>query len=109
MLFSRKYKFSSNSRLTEVKNRLLGKHTTVHNFDFEIYEDDDLLHIVPNRELRDDDGSVLPVMHLKLNEANQQTDVQVVSELRAQDAGGPYLVLVFTLLLLSLLTGSLMT
>lgn len=100
MLFSRKYKFSSNSRLTEVKNRLLGKHTTVHNFDFEIYEDDDLLHIVPNRELRDDDGSVLPVMHLKLNEANQQTDVQVVSELRAQDAGGPYLVLVFTLLLL---------
>ena len=37
MLFSRKYKFSSNSRLTEVKNRLLGKHTTVHNFDFEIF------------------------------------------------------------------------
>lgn len=100
MLFSRKYKVRSNSRLTDVKHRLLGKHTTVHSFDFEIYEDEDLLHIVPNREHRDDDGSILPVMHLKLNEANQQTDIQVVAEMRAQDAGGPYLVLVFTLLLL---------
>lgn len=100
MLFSRKYKVRSNSRLTDVKHRLLGKHTTVHNFDFEIYEDEGLLHIVPNREHRDDDGSILPVMHLKLNEDQQQTEVQVISELRAQDAGGPYLVLIFTILLL---------
>ena len=84
MLFSRKYKVRSNSRLTDVKHRLLGKHTTVHNFDFEIYEDEDLLHIVPNREHRDDDGKTLP------DEREQPVPTSAAGRLRAKDAEDEY-------------------
>jgi hypothetical protein len=98
MLFARTYKLKTNTRITDLKIRLLSKRITIDQYAYEIFEENNLIHILPDRSLSD--GSVLPDVFLRLDETiDKGTNIEMKAKLRLQDEGGPFLVLVFCALL----------
>lgn len=93
MLFSRTYRYQSNMEIGDIKSKLLGKHVTVHNLDFEVLEKDRMLKIIPHAEK--DDFKTLPITHIEFNGKGNSTQVIVSSKMRKIDKGGPLIVVTF--------------
>ncbi len=94
MLFSRTYKYSSAMPADDIKSRLVGKHMTVHNMDFEVYEKDRTLRIIPHAE-QESHIKTLPITHVELSGKGNQTQVVINSKMRKIDSGGPMLIVIF--------------
>jgi hypothetical protein len=98
MFFKRTYQYNLAVPKTEFRTRLVGTHVTIHNLDFEIYEQDDRLCIVPHAE-QVTDIKTLPITWIDFkNEGGEK--VVIESKIRQLDAGGPNLIMVFCVFLL---------
>ena len=99
MFFTRTYKYSSAKSADDIKHSLLGKHVRIHNLDFEIFEKDSMLRIIPHAE-QETNVKTLPITHIELSGGGEKTEVVISSKMRKIDSGGPMLILVFCLFLL---------
>jgi hypothetical protein len=94
MFFTRTHKYHSSVRKEEFKNNLIGKHVKIHNLDFEVFEKDNQLRIIPHAE-QINDIKTLPITQVDLKEEGNKTKVIITSKMRKFDSGGPQLVVIF--------------
>lgn len=94
MFFTRTHKFNLSIPKEEFKNRLIGKHVKIHDLDFEVVEDDYSLTIIPHTE-QVNAIKTLPITYVNIKEDGGQTKVEITSEMRKVDAGGPQLIMAF--------------
>jgi hypothetical protein len=94
MIFSRTYRYQSNMQESDIKGRLLGKHVTVHNLDFEVFEKDNMLRIIPHAE-QETNIKTLPITHIEFKGKGDKTQVVISSKIRKIDSGGPTLIMIF--------------
>lgn len=94
MLFSRTYRYQSAMPIEDIKSRLLGKHMKVHDMDFEVFEKDLMLRIIPHAE-QENTIKTLPITHVELKGKGNQTQVVISSKMRKIDSGGPLLIVIF--------------
>ncbi len=94
MLFSRTYRYSSAMRAEDIKSRLIGKHVKVHNMDFEVYEKDRVLRVIPHAE-QEHSIKTLPITHVAFEGGGSKTQVVISSKMRKIDSGGPMLIVIF--------------
>ncbi len=99
MLFSRSYSFSTNMPPEQIKSSLIGSHVKIHNMDFEVYERDRLIKIIPHAE-QEENIKTLPITHVEFDGKGEKTLVRVSSKIRKLDQGGPYLIVTFCLFML---------
>lgn len=99
MLFSRSYRLSTNKSVDSIKSILVGKHFKVHNLDFEIYERDKFIKIIPHAE-KERDIKTLPITHMELEGKGDTTQLKISYKIRKIDQGGPYLIVTFCLFML---------
>lgn len=103
MLFSRTYRYQTTVPAEDIKNRLLGNHVKVHNLDFEVFEKDRTIKIIPHAE-QVEAIKTLPITHIELKGGGPKTQVVITSKMRKIDQGGPLLVVFFcTFMLLAAL------
>lgn len=94
MLFTRIHTYYFPMRKEELKSRLVGKHVQIHNLDFEVFEKDRKLSIVPHAE-QVETIKTLPITSIVFNEEGNKTKVVVTSKMRQLDSGGPVLIMLF--------------
>lgn len=94
MIFTRTYRYQSSMPPEAIKNRLLGKHVTIHKLDFEISENDRQLKIIPHAE-QITDIKTLPITHIDFKGNGDKTDIVISSKMRKIDAGGPMMLMIF--------------
>jgi len=107
MLFTRTYKYRTQKPIEAVKQRLVGQHVRIHKLDFEVYEKDGMVKIIPHAE-NIEGLRTLPITHIEFEgKGNAQTKVKITSKMRRIDKGGPLLIVTFCvfLLLAALLLG----
>jgi hypothetical protein len=95
MIFKRTYRYQSSVPVEAIKTKLLGKHVNIHNMDFEVYEKDKMLRIIPHAE-QERALKTLPITHIEFRDkGGAKTQVVISSKMRKIDSGGPLLVVVF--------------
>jgi hypothetical protein len=94
MFFTRTHSSTISMPKQEIINRLLGKHVRIHNIDFEIYEEEGYLHIIPHTE-QEESIKTLPDTRLELVEKGNTTKVIATFKMRQLDSGGPFLIVIF--------------
>ena len=99
MLFSRHSRFQTSMPIEDIKQRLVGKHVKVHNLDFEIYEKEHMIKIIPHAE-QETGIRTLPITHIEFNGKGQKTEVRISSKMRKIDKGGPMILLTFCLFMM---------
>ncbi|XZF14465.1 hypothetical protein ACTHGU_22000 [Chitinophagaceae bacterium MMS25-I14] len=100
MLFTRTYRYQSAIPQEDIKSRLVGKHVKVHNLDFEVLEKDHQLKIIPHAEAVEA-IKTLPITHIDFIGKGVKTQVVISSKMRKIDMGGPLLIVLFCLFMLS--------
>jgi hypothetical protein len=80
--------------IEDIKSRLLGKHVKVHNLDFEVFENDRSLRIIPHAE-QVEAIKTLPITHVDFRGKGDKTQVIISSKMRKIDQGGPLLIVGF--------------
>jgi hypothetical protein len=99
ILFSKTYRCESSWAVADIKSRLLGKHVKIHNLDFEVYEKDGIVKIIPHAE-EGENIRTLPITHVQFKGNGNKTKVIIKSKMRRIDSGFPTLVFIFGLFLL---------
>jgi hypothetical protein len=100
MFFNRSYHFTSSQSADAIRQKLLGRHTSVHGLDFEIIETDRGVRVVPHAE-QVEAVKTLPVTRVELNgQGGQQTKVSLFAHMRRIDQGGPLLIVIFSLFMI---------
>jgi len=94
MLFTRTHSYKFPIPKQDLKNRLLGNHVKIHNLDFEVFEEDQKLRIIPHAE-QEESIKTLPITDVEMKEEGNHTRVTITSKMREFDAGGPMLIIVF--------------
>jgi hypothetical protein len=95
MFFTKTHKYHFSIPKEDLKNRLLGNHVKIHNLDFEVFEKEDSLHIIPPAE-QVEAIKTLPITNVNMKEeGNSKTRVVITSKMREFDAGGPMLIVIF--------------
>ena len=100
MLFSRHYRYSTHIPAEEIRKRLLGQHVKIHNMDFEIFDKDNMLKIIPHAE-QATNIKTLPITHVEFRGKGGKTDVHITSKMRKIDEGGPLILLFFCFFLMA--------
>src|SRR5690606_33411311 len=95
MIFTRTHHFKSSLPAEDIKGKLIGKHVKIHNLDFEIFEKEGMLKIIPHAE-QVESIKTLPITHIEFKGQGGSTDVVLTSKMRRIDKGGPYLVMMFS-------------
>lgn len=85
--------------MEDIKSRLIGKHVSVHNMDFEVFEKDRMLRIIPHAE-QENNIKTLPITHVELEGNGGKTKIVISSKMRKIDSGGPLLIIIFCSFLL---------
>lgn len=99
MFFTRTYEYDLNVSKDEFMKRLIGRHVSIHNMDFEIYEQEDRLCVAPHAE-QVTDIKTLPITWIDLKNNGGKFRVMMRSNIRQLDAGGPKLISIFCVFLL---------
>ncbi len=96
MIFRRYANISSQKNPEQLKAHFLGQHLKIHQLDFEIFEKDGMLKVIPHAE---DDNHIytLPITRLKFVSNGNGTTIKMLSKPRRIDIGGPYLLMIFIL------------
>ena len=96
MIFNRTYRFKAPHSIDELKQRLLNnQHLQVHHLDFEIFEKDSMLKVIPHAENLTA-VKTLPITHIGfLGDGDVGTKIVLKSKPRKIDVGGPYLIVIF--------------
>jgi hypothetical protein len=98
MIFNRSYRVNSSKPLDAVLDNLKGQHIKVHNFDFEVYDKDGTLRIIPHAE-NEDGITTLPITRLNLKPKKSGTEINIDTHPRRIDIGGPYILVIFCLVI----------
>lgn len=96
MIFQKTYRYQSTMPIDDIKSRLLGKHVQIHKLDFEIFEEDDILKIIPHAE-KETAVKTLPITRVELTKNDSKTSIKIKCKIREIDSGGPYLLISFSL------------
>lgn len=96
MLFRRYYTLQSKKSPQEVKSALVGRHLKVHVLDFEVWDKDNSIKIIPHAEL-EEHIYTLPITRVKIIANGTGSTVKLMSKPRRIDIGGPYLIMIFIL------------
>jgi len=99
MFFTKTQKYQSSILKQDLKNRLIGHHVKIHNMDFEVYEKDQSLRIIPHAE-QNESIITLPITRVEMNEEGDKMNVVVTSKMRKVDSGGPILIMFFCIFLI---------
>ena len=99
MLFARTYRFQSRKGIEDIKKCLLGSHVKVHNMDFEVFEKENMLKIIPHAE-QEEKIKTLPITHVEFGGKGPDTQVIVSSKMRKIDKGGPMIFICFCLFMI---------
>jgi hypothetical protein len=83
----------------DIKNKLIGKHVKVHNLDFEVFEKDRVIRVIPHAE-QVTDIKTLPITHVEFDNSGGQTNITITSKMRQIDSGGPIIVVIFSVFLI---------
>ena len=94
MFFTRTHTYYFSVPKEDLKNRLIGRHVEIHHLDFEIFEKEHKLSILPHAE-QVTEIKTLPVTSVVLNESGGKTKVVVTSKMHQLDSGGPFMVVMF--------------
>jgi hypothetical protein len=78
-----------------LKSRLIGEHVRIHQLDFEIFENDQIIRILPHDEQIGNAIKTLPITDVDLKEEGNKTKVTITSRMRKIDSGGPFLIVIF--------------
>ncbi len=100
MFFTRTHRYQSPIPTEAFRNRLIGNHLKIHNFDFEVYERGKSIKIIPHAEFVDD-LKTLPITDVQVTQDGSHTEVVITSKIRKLDYGGPQLVILFCTFLLA--------
>ncbi|MEO6834189.1 MAG: hypothetical protein ABI378_15855 [Chitinophagaceae bacterium] len=100
MLFTRNYRYDTTISADEIKKRLIGQHVKVHRMDFEIYEKDNIVKIIPHAE-QETNIKTLPITHVEFAANGVKTKVRITSKMRKIDKGGPMILLTFVFFMLA--------
>jgi len=84
----------------EIKKRLVGTHVKVHQLDFEIYEKEHMIKIIPHAE-QETNIKTLPITHVEFTGKGDKTQVHISSKMRKIDKGGPLILLTFCFFMLA--------
>lgn len=95
MIFNRSYSFKSSKSSAELKEKLKGEHLKVHEIDFEIFEKEGMLKVIPHAEKLDDKVLTLPITRLVFKDTGSGCEIKMKSKARRIDVGGPSLALFF--------------
>ncbi len=98
MIFRRSYTFNSNQDADKLKSVFLGKHLSIHNIDFEIFDKDGAVKVIPHAE-NDESVHTLPITELKFTKQGDKTIIKMKSKPRRIDIGGIQLTLSFSFFL----------
>ncbi|MBS1629722.1 MAG: hypothetical protein JST27_06645 [Bacteroidetes bacterium] len=101
MLFSRHYRYSTHTPEDEIKKRLIGQHVKIHKMDFEIFDKDRMLKIIPHAE-QETNIKTLPITHVEFKGRGDKTDVLITSKMRKIDKGGPLILIFFCCFLMAM-------
>ena len=83
-----------------IKQRLIGQHVKIHNLDFEIYEKEHMVKVIPHAE-QETNIKTLPITHVEFKGQGAKTEVHISSKMRKIDKGGPMILLIFCFFLLA--------
>lgn len=100
MLFSRHFRYQSACSVEVIKQRLVGKHVKVHDMDFEIYEKENMIKIIPHAE-QETNIKTLPITHVEFKGKGTKTEILISSKMRKIDKGGPLILLIFCFFLIA--------
>jgi len=93
-MFTRTQKYQSSTPREDLKNRLVGHHVKIHNMDFEVFEKEQSLRIIPHAE-QEEGIKTLPITKVEMKQEGNKMKVVVTSKMRKLDAGGPLLIVIF--------------
>ena len=99
MFFTKTQRYQSSILKQDLKNRLIGNHVKIHNMDFEVYEKDQSLRIIPHAE-QNESIITLPITRVEMSEEGDKMNVVVTSKMRKVDSGGPILIMFFCIFLI---------
>jgi hypothetical protein len=99
MLFNRTFRFQTSNEPATIKSKLVGKHVRIHNLDFEVYEKDSVVKIIPHDE-QETAIKTLPITDVLFNTLGDKTQVVVKTKIREIDSGGPWLIIIFSVFLI---------
>jgi len=99
MFFTRTHNFYLTIPKEDFRNQLIGKHVKIHDLDFEVSGDENALIINPHTE-QVNAIKTLPITYIDFKEEGSRTKVVITSEIRKVDAGGPQLIMIFSIFLL---------
>lgn len=94
MIFRRYYTLQSKKDADSLKKSLLGQHLKIHNLDFEIFDKEGNIKVIPHAE-DDEHVHTLPITELKMKANGSGTTIKMKSKPRRIDIGGPYLLMCF--------------
>lgn len=94
MLFTRQFQFNCSKNAETLYKHFLGKHLTIHQLDFEVYDEGDHLKVIPHTE-NSDQIYTLPITKVIIAPDNKGASVKMKFSPRHIDIGGPYLLLIF--------------
>ena len=100
MLFTRHFRYHTSMPAEEIKKRLVGQHVKVHHLDFEIYEKEHMIKIIPHAE-QETNIKTLPITHVEFSGKGDKTQVLISSKMRKIDKGGPMILLTFCFFMLA--------
>jgi len=79
----------------DLKRRLIGDRVQIHHLDFEIFENEQVIRIIPHDEQIGNAIKTLPITDVDLKEEGNATKVTITSRMRKIDSGGPFLIVIF--------------
>ena len=99
MFFTRTQKYQASIPKEDLIHRLIGHHVKIHDMDFEVYEKNHSLRIIPHAE-QTESIKTLPITRVEMNEEGNKMNVVVTSKMRKLDSGGPILIMFFCIFLI---------
>jgi hypothetical protein len=94
MFFTKTHKYTTKISKEDLRERLVGKHLTIHNLDFEVQDKGEYLKIIPHAE-EIQEIKTLPETYVDFAIENGMTRVQIKCRMRKFDSGGPFILLIF--------------
>lgn len=94
MLFTRQFQFNCSKNAETLYKHFLGKHLTIHQLDFEVYDEGDHLKVIPHTE-DSDQIYTLPITKVMISPDNKGASIKLKFSPRHIDIGGPYLLIIF--------------
>lgn len=99
MFFSKTHKYNSKFTKDDLRERLVGKHLTIHNLDFEVQDKGEYLKIIPHAE-EIQEIKTLPETFVDFETDGSLTKVTIKCKMRKYDSGGPFILLLFCFFML---------